>query len=247
MFTSRWNRRLKSRAPLNILRCALALTVLTAAVCLLGQPAQSPATLTFSMNSSDGLDVVNGKAESTTYRGRKAVRLFAAHNDPMADDTVVAMLPGTDFRNGTIEADIAGYPRPDAPKDDRGFVGIAFRVQDHGARLENIYIRATNGRADDQVRRNHSVQYESIPDFPWYRLRKENPGVYESYTDLEPGAWTRIKVVVSGTKARLYVNGADQPCLIVNDLKLGESHGAVALWAYWSTEAYFSNVRIHNE
>ena len=39
-------------------------------------------------------------------------------------------------------------------------------------------------------------------------LRKENPGVYESYVDLESGTWTRLKVVATGTQARLYVNGA---------------------------------------
>lgn len=60
----------------------------------------------------------------------------------------------------------------------------------------------------------------------------------ESYVDLEPGAWTRIKIEVAGTKASLYVNGADQPCLIVNDLKLGETHGQVALWTGSNTEAY---------
>jgi hypothetical protein len=53
-----------------------------------------------------------------------------------------------------------------------------------------------------------------------------------------------MKIVVSGTKARLYVNGADQPCLIVNDLKLGERHGQIALWAHVATEAYFSNLTV---
>jgi hypothetical protein len=75
-------------------------------------------------------------------------------------------------------------------------------------------------------------------------VRKENPGVYESYVDIEPGAWTRIKVVVVGAKARLYLNGADQPCLIVNDLKLGETHGQIALWTGSNTDAYFSNLRV---
>jgi hypothetical protein len=126
----------------------------------------------------------------------------------------------------------------------RGFVGIAFRVQPHGSRFENLYLRPTNGRADDQVRRNHSVQYESMPDYPWYRLRKENPSMYESYADLEAGAWTELKIVVSGSKARLYVGGADEPCLIVNDLKLGAIHGQIALWSHSTTDAYFSDLRV---
>jgi len=75
-------------------------------------------------------------------------------------------------------------------------------------------------------------------------LRNENPGVYESYVDLNAGAWTRIKIVVAGTRAQLYVNGADQPCLIVNDLKLGDSHGKVALWIGSDTEAYFANLSV---
>src|SRR5688572_33379506 len=112
----------------------------------------------------------------------------------------------------------------------RGFVGIAFRVQKQGIGFECFYLRPTNGRADDQLRRNHATQYVSHPDYPWFRLREENPGVYESYTDLVPGEWTKVKIVVSGVQAQLYVNGAEQPCLIVNDLKLGHIEGLIALW-----------------
>src|SRR5271154_4303645 len=102
---------------------------------------------------------------------------------------------------------------PGAPTDARGFIGVLFHVQDHGEKAENFYLRPTNGRADDQLRRNHSVQYVSEPEFPWARLRQETPGVYESYTDLEPSVWTHVKIVVAGVQARLYVNHAAQPCL----------------------------------
>jgi hypothetical protein len=157
---------------------------------------------------------------------------------------MLAILTPSGFKDGVIEADIAGSPRAGTPPDSRGFIGIAFRVQPHAARYECLYLRPTNGRAEDQVRRNHTTQYVSEPDYPWFRLRKENPGLYESYVDVESGAWTRIKIVVAGVQARLYINGAEQPALIVNDLKLGESHGQVALWAHWTTDAYFSNLTI---
>jgi hypothetical protein len=49
---------------------------------------------------------------------------------------------------------------------------------------------------------------------------------------------------VSSTTARLYVNGATQPTLIVNDLKRGESRGQIALWAHESTEAYFADLNV---
>lgn len=157
----------------------------------------------------------------------------------------IAILSGSDFKDGTIEVDLAGAPKAGAVEAARGFIGIAFRVQDRGSHFECFFLRPTNGRADDQLRRNHSTQCISHPDYPWQLLRKENPGVHESYVDLEPGAWTKVKIVVSGKKAQLYVNGADQPCLIVNDLKLGESSGRIALWIGVGTDGYFSNLRMN--
>lgn len=68
--------------------------------------------------------------------------------------------------------------------------------------------------------------------------------MYESYAPMTPGAWTRLRIEVSGTKGRLYVNGANQPALIVNDLKNGVGRGKIALWARISTDAYFSNLRV---
>jgi len=142
---------------------------------------------------------------------------------------------------------VAGAPRGGSPTDARGFVGVSFHVQPDDTRYENVYVRPTNGRADDQLRRNHSVQYTSEPEFPWARLREQNPGKYESYADLETGAWTPVKIVVSGVRAQVFVNGAPQPCLIVNDLKLGATHGRIALWAEASSEAYFSRVTLRAE
>ncbi len=156
----------------------------------------------------------------------------------------IAILSGSDFKDGTIEVDLAGAPKAGAVEAARGFIGIAFRVQERGSRFECFYLRPTNGRSDDQLRRNRSTQYISHPDYPRQRLRQENPGVYESYVDLEPGAWTKVKIVVTGTKAQLSVNGADQPCLIVNDLKPGESSGKIALWIGVGTDGYFTNLQV---
>jgi hypothetical protein len=180
------------------------------------------------------------KAERVTYRGRPAIRVV---EPTINEGGGIAVVP-VEFRNGVIEAQIAGAPAPGAAEGSRGFVGLAFRVQKDPGRHECFYLRPTNGRADDQLRRNHSTQYVSHPDFPWQRLRKETPGVYESYVDLEPGAWTPVRIVVDGTKARLYVHGAEQPTLLVDDLKLGDVSGRVALWIGQGTEAYFSNLTV---
>src|SRR5262249_47911756 len=67
----------------------------------------------------------------------------------------------------------------------------------------------------------------SGPAFSFRRLRAESPETYEAYADMETGAWTHLRVEVTGARARLYVNRTAQPALIVNDLKLGDTHGAI--------------------
>lgn len=178
-------------------------------------------------------------AAVVTYQGKPATRL--ADRDGSGG---LALLKGSAFKNGTIEVELAGRPSASSFAGARGFVGIAFRVQSGGSKYENVYLRPTNGRADDMARRNHSTQYTSEPEWPWERLRQESPGVYESYVDLESGAWTGYKIVVTGTRAELFVHGAAQPCLIVKDLKLGDVSGAIALWVGPGTEAHFANLKV---
>jgi hypothetical protein len=183
----------------------------------------------------------NVSVAQTNYQGRSAIQLVAT---PGAENgTSYAVIKDAVFRDGTIEVDLAGRPAAGAPGDARGFIGVAFRLQGDG-RYEYIYLRPTNGRADDQVRRNHSTQYSSHPDFDFARSRKEAPEKYESYVDLQPGVWTKYRIDVEVRTARLYVHGAEQPCLVVNDLKLEPREGGVALWVGPGTEGYFSNLKI---
>jgi len=191
--------------------------------------------------STDRLEGKNVSIAQTNYKGRGAVQVVAAPDAPNAAS--YAVVKGASFRDGTIEVDLAGQPAAGAGAGARGFIGIAFRLQGNGA-YEYIYLRPTNGRADDQVRRNHSTQYSSHPDFDFARSRQEAPEKYESYVDLEPGVWTKYRIEVEGQKARLYVHGAEQPCLIINDLKLEPRGGGVALWVGPGTEGYFSNLKI---
>ena len=190
--------------------------------------------------AAQDFQTINSKIVRAEHDGRTAIHLVPTAN---MGEEIMAIAPQS-FREGTIDVDVAGAPLPDAPPDARGFIGIAFRVRPNAAAFECFYVRPTNGRADDQLRRNHSTQYISYPDYPWERLRKENPGVYESYADLESGRWTHLHVVVEGQKARLYVNGAPQPALIVNDLKLGTDGGAVAFWTTATTDAWFSGLKV---
>ncbi len=200
---------------------------------------------TLSLDRPADLQAVNVEVSSATYRGRAAIRVIERHQaPPVAGGETIAILKGTNFENGAIELDVAGRLAPGANDAARGFVGLAFDVTEGGSRFKSFYLRPTNGRVNDQLRRNHSTQYTSIPEHPWNRLRKEEPGVFESYVDLEAEAWTRMRVVVEGSKASLYVGGAEQPCLIVNDLKHAARGGGIALWIGAGTEAYFANLRV---
>jgi hypothetical protein len=179
------------------------------------------------------------KLESVDYLGKPAVKI--TEDGQVANGEAYAIVKDAVFHNGAIDVELAGRPAVDGT-DARGFIGFAFRLQN--GQFEYIYLRPTNGRADDQVRRNHSTQYSAHPDFSFAVSRQQAPEKYESYVDLEPGVWTRYRITVEGTKARLYVHGASQPCLIVNDLKLGDSSGGVALWIGPGTEGYFTGLQI---
>jgi hypothetical protein len=174
--------------------------------------------------------------------GRPGLRV--TRSDSYESGETLVLVEGTDFSDGAIEIELAGEPAPGADPAMRGFVGVAFRVDTLAGGYECFYLRPTNARAEEQLRRNHTTQYVSHPDYPWYRLREESPGVYESYVDLVPGEWTFLRIEVEGASARLYVNGSPQPVLVVSDLKRGPSSGLIGLWLHSSTVAHFRDLKV---
>lgn len=183
------------------------------------------------------------EVEQVRHHGRKATRVRDRAGLVRAERLVP--IPGTDFRDGVIEGYLTGAPSPGSSASARGFVGIAFRVDADRKRYDVLYLRMTNGRADDQLRRNRTVQYEYEPDFPWDRLRTTSPGQYESYADITVNQWVRFRIEVQGEKARLFLNSNVQPSLVVNDLRSGAAGtGDVALFIGPETIGYFADVRV---
>jgi hypothetical protein len=231
-----------------------AVLTLAAAVTLALPRAASAQTRTYPLESVEGLRLHDATAEPATLAGKKGLRLKISDEALRRVQSLpggqfeldgLASIEGVVFSNGVIEAEVAGSPAPGAFEGARGFVGIAFRMQDDLKTYDGFYLRPTNGRAEDQERRNHAVQYISHPDWPWFRLRKETPSRYEAYADLVAGEWTKIRIEVHGERARLYVHGSEQPTLLVNDVKSGPSaKGAVALWLGPGTVAHFRNLSI---
>jgi hypothetical protein len=121
-----------------------------------------------------------------------------------------------------IELWLASELVAEAPAYARGFIGLTFPI-DQSDQFESIYLRPTNSLADDQLRRNHSVQYVAYPDYRFDRLRRESPEKYETYAELELARWMHMRIDIKGQRAVLYLNHSDKPALIINDLKLGSN------------------------
>ena len=182
------------------------------------------------------------------FAGKEAIRVVKDTNVKAVDQPSFVKITDVDFRNGTIEVTVLSRLLPDAPEFARGFIGVAFHISDSNSKFECIYIRPVNGRANNQLQRNHAIQYFSFPDYDFERFRKEAPGEFESYADMGLNEWIKMRIVVKGKQALLFLNDTKQPSLIVNDLKLGaDLSGAIGLWVEAGTEGFFSDVKVRKE
>lgn len=162
------------------------------------------------------------------------------------DESTFAKIKNINFSNGTIEVKVLSRLLPNAPDFARGFIGLVFRVNNNNSKFESIYIRPTNGRSENQLQRNHSIQYFAYPDYKFQRLRKESPELYESYADMTLDEWISLRIEVCGQIAKLYINDNDQPSLIINDLKLGaNTQGSIGLFVDVGTEGFFKDLRVY--
>jgi hypothetical protein len=163
----------------------------------------------------------------------------------LVDEPTFVRIKDFNFKNGSIEVKVLSRLLKNAPAFARGFIGVAFRIDDKNTKYESIYIRPANGRVDDQVRRNHSIQYYAYPDFKFDKLRQISPEKYESYSDMGLNEWITMRIEVKGKGAQLFLNNSKYPVLIVNDLKLGENtEGGIGLWVEIGTEGYFRDLKI---
>lgn len=175
----------------------------------------------------------NRTVASLTDAARTGARLSEAPGDG------VAYLEGIEFSNGTIELDLRG-------KDvqQQSFLGVAFHGVD-GATYDAVYFRPFNFRAEDPERRKRAVQYISQPAYPWQKLRAEHPGKYEqAVTPVpDPNGWFHVRIVVASPKVSVFVEGANEPSLIVSQLS-ARGKGLIGLWAGNYSGGDFANLKL---
>jgi len=181
-------------------------------------------------------------------KGKQVIKVVKDSTVKDANVPTFVKIKGIDFKDGTIEIKVLSRLLKNAPATARGFIGDDFHIDSLNSKFESIYLRPTNGRAEDQLRRNHSIQYFSYPDYNFDRLRKEAEGVYESYADMGLNEWITMRIEVKGKQAKLFLNNNKQPSLIVNDLKLdGNVSGAIGLWVDNGTEGYFTDLKVRKQ
>ena len=190
-----------------------------------------------SINLAQALD--QGKLKSASRGVSKLPERNGVRVEAKPGDGAVVWLVGSEFKAGTIEVDVRG-------KDlmQQSFVGLAFHGKDDKT-YEAVYLRPFNFRAEDPVRRDHAVQYISMPEHGWARLRKEFPEEFENPVDksLGPEDWVRLRITVDGSRVQIYAGQVTTPTLEVR--KLGQLDGGmVGLWLGNNSEGDFANLTI---
>jgi hypothetical protein len=204
--------------------------------------------LTCCTNSSSGAQtltpdlraVPDGKGWKGSINATKLVEKDGAaaieFNTP--DKQNVVWLDGFEFSTGTIEFDGKGQSGP----PQTSFVGVAFRVVDAKTH-DAVYFRPFNFRAATPENKSHAVQYISEPQWPWQELRKEKTGQFEKPIEPAPDgdAWFHARIVIEKREVKVFVNGATEPSLVVNELS-DRTGGSVGLW--WNGYGVIANLKI---
>jgi hypothetical protein len=178
-------------------------------------------------------NTINRKVEAVNEDGKKAVRFNEVPNEGFL------ILKGIEFSNGTIEFDVRGKN-----VIQQSFVGIAFHRQDEKT-YDAVYFRPFNFSSPDTDRRSHSVQYTSMPNYPWEKLREKFPGKYENKVNPapDPDSWFHVRIIVDGKKVAAFVNNAQLPSLQIEKLS-NTTTGGLALWVGNNSGGSFANLSI---
>lgn len=160
------------------------------------------------------------------------------------DEPTFVKLSGYDIKDGIVEVKVLSRLLMDAPDFARGFIGIAFRINEDNSSYDSIYLRPTNSRCNDQLRRNHTIQYYSYPNYKFDYLRKNSNGEYETYADIDLNEWITMKIEFKDKQVKLFLNDKEHFSFIVNEMKGETKSGGIGLWVDIGTEGYFKDLKI---
>lgn len=154
----------------------------------------------------------------------------------------IGIIEDLEFEKGIIEIDLLGENNP-----GKSFIGVAFNIQDEET-YEAVYFRPFNFVAEEQIRRDHMVQYIFHPEFTWNKLREERTGEFEKgiITPPNPDDWFKARIHIKENVVEVYVNGLSEPSLIVNRLSLPKSK-KIGVWTGFGSSGRFKNLKTTNQ
>lgn len=149
------------------------------------------------------------------------------------------------FETGTIEVMMYSQLQNPAPYSGiAGFIGIFFRVSENDSSFESIYMRPKVGRVNNQLFRNHAVQYISYPHFKFDTLRKIAPFRYEGSAPVALNEWIKMRIEVNGESAEMFINDEKYSTFVVDKFLGANKKGGIGLYVDIGTIGYFKNLKV---
>lgn len=203
---------------------------------------------TFELHNVTGSVVeFEGKKVLKIERDLKALPFDEKNLEKTVDDKHYARLLGiNDFENGTIEVKMYSQiqnPSPYPPA--AGFIGLYYRIKEDDSAWESIYLRPKVGRINNQMARNHAVQYFSYPDFKFQTLRDKFPaGSYEGSAPVMLNEWITMRLEINDETAEMFINDLKYSSFIVNKMLGNSKKGYVGLYVDIATTGYFKDLKV---
>jgi len=196
--------------------------------------AQNPLTIDLHQAATNnGIAVYNRTLTLIQEASYMGIRLSKAEGEG------VAWLKGIEFSNGILEFDVRGED-----VKQHSFVGIAFHGKNDST-FDAVYLRPFQFRVQDEVLRNRGIQYISLPDFTWRKLRERFPGKYEHAVEPapDPNAWVKVRIVIKDSTVTTYINGATEPSLVVEKVNHMNT-GSIGFYVADTSGGDFANISI---
>jgi hypothetical protein len=190
---------------------------------------------------------LDGQNVLKVVRDLNALRFDTSRLENTVDEPTYVKLKSLNFENGTIEIKVLSQIQNPSPfAQAQGFIGVCFRISENDTAFESIYLRPRVGRSDNQLFRNHTVQYFAYPNYKFQTLRKIAPEMYETAAPVGLKEWITMRIEVHGERAELFINDAKYSTLIVSKMKSSMKSGAIGLWVDIGTIGYFKDLKISN-
>lgn len=178
-------------------------------------------------------------------RDLKAIPFDVNRLESTVDEPHYARLANLDFENGTIEVKMYSQIQDPSPfQFAQGFIGLIFRADENDKAFESIYLRPKVGRSDNQLARNHTVQYFAYPDNKFETLRKKALGKYEGSAPVNINEWITMRIEIRGNRAEMFINDAKYSDFVVDSTLGKRTRGAIGLFVDIGTIGYFKDLKI---